>query len=59
MGCVSGSVPGCQSGYKSGDPPRMGCVSGSVPGCQSGYKSGDPPEWGVSVVQFLVVRVDI
>ena len=38
-------------------------VSHSGPGCQSVYRSGDlrsydTPVWG-SVVQFLVVRVDI
>ena len=42
---VSGSGPGCQSGYMSGDLSRydapVGEVSGSGPGYQSGYRSGD------------------
>ena len=37
---VSGSGPGCQSGYRSVDTPVRE-VSGSFPGCQSGYRSGD------------------
>ena len=42
---VSGSGPGCQSGYRSGDLLSYDTpgweVSGSGPGCQSGYRSGD------------------
>ena len=37
-------------------------VSGSGSGCQSGYRSGYEamtPQCGISVVQVLVVRVDI
>ena len=42
---VSGSGPGCQSGYRSGylwsyDTPVWE-VSGVGPGCQSVYRSGD------------------
>ena len=42
---VSGSGPGCQSGYRSGDlgsyntPVRE--VNSPGPGCHSGYMSGD------------------
>ena len=42
---VSGSDPGCQSEYRSGDllsyDTTMWEVIGSGPVCQSGYKSGD------------------
>ena len=42
---VSGSGPGCQSGYRIGDlcsyDTPVWEVSGSGPGCQSGYRSGD------------------
>ena len=42
---VSGSGPGCQSGYRSGDlrsyDTSVWEVSGSGPGCQSGYRSGE------------------
>ena len=42
---VSGSGPGCQSGYRSDDLSSNDTpvcdVSGSGPGCQSGYRSGD------------------
>ena len=42
---VSGSGPGCQCGYRSGDirsyEKPVWEVSGSGPGCQSGYRSGD------------------
>ena len=63
---VSGSGPGCQSGYRSGDlwsyDTPVWEVSGSGPGCQSVYigvvtYEAMTPQFRRSVVQVLVVRV--
>ena len=62
-----GSGPGCLGGFRSGDLRSYDItvweVSGSGPGCQSGYRSGTyeamTSQCGRSVVQVLVVRVDI